>query len=104
MDTENESYYIPKSDTLFGCCTLQVKIENEEDYEKWKKYNGGRNRWDFQTSFPAVMQAEYDFHTSLDVDIISRKIIQLLQMGFNVRAANWRLAEYKSQLEKEKDI
>lgn len=94
-------YYIPKEDRLYGKCTLQIRFENGAEYIKWKKYNGGKNRWDFITSYPAIMRAEYDFHTCLDVDIMVRKIVQLLQMGFNVRAVDWKLKEYESQLEKE---
>ena len=94
-------HYIPKDERMYGKCTLQIRFENYGQYLQWRKYNGGKNRWDFApSSWPAIMRAEYDFHTGTDVDVMVRKIIQLLQMGFNVRAVDWKLTEFKSQLEK----
>ena len=105
-ETEAEhTYYQPKSDDIYGTCTLQIQFQNHGEYLKWKKYNGGR-QWEFVTTYPAIMRAEYDFHTVQDIDILVRKIVQLLQIGFNVRASNWIIKPTKSQidLEKEKHI
>ena len=95
---ENESYYIPKEKPIFGKCILQIRIENEQIYEEWRQYNGGSCRWDFLTTFPAIMRATYHFENMTDVTMIVQKIIQLLQMGFEVRASDWKLAECKSLL------
>lgn len=101
MDKEDDQYYIPKEDILYGKCTLQIRFETEEQYNEWKQIHGGKSRWDFITSFPAIMKAEYTFSTSLDVDILTRTIIQQLQNGFNVRAVDWKLTPYESLLNKE---
>ncbi len=97
-ESEESPYYKPKDDTLYGSCVLQIQIENGAEYLKWKKYNGGDARWDFMVTYPAVMRREYTFHTTADLDQMTYKIVQLLQMGFKVRAVNWQLEEYKSQL------
>ena len=99
-EEKSTGYYVPKEDRLFGSCILQIRIENEEQHKQWAKYNGGKQRWDFLVDYPAIMRATYDFHTSLDVDILARKVVQLLQMGFQVHAVDWKLKEYKSQLER----
>lgn len=85
------------NEKLFGKCILSIKFENHGEYLKWKTYNSGR-QWDFLVNYPAIMRAEYEFHTALDVEIIAKKIVSLLQQGFNVYSANWQLEDYKSQL------
>lgn len=89
------------SEKLYGSCTLSIQFKNHGEYLKWLKYTGNDigTRWDFVITYPAIFRAKYEFHTTLDVDIMAKKIIQLLQMGFDVHSANWQLKEYKSQLE-----
>lgn len=77
---------------LKGRCVLSIKIEDELEYEKWKEYNPGR-KWEFIVSYPALMRAEYRFVNSMDVEILVKKVVQLLQMGFNVYSAQWLLEE-----------
>lgn len=98
MEESNKARYIPKDDRLYGKCTVQVMIKHHTEYLKWKKYNGGASRWDFEVSFPALMRREYIFHTITDLNMITQKVVQLLQLGFDVRAVNWKLTEYESQL------
>lgn len=100
--TETHRYYEPMTDdsgvrALFGRCVLTIRFENGAEYAKWKKYNPGR-QWEFMVSFPALMRADYEFHTTLDVEMMAKKIVQLLEMGFNVYSADWQLKPCKSQL------
>ena len=95
-----DSYYVPKEDHIFGKCVLQIRIKDEEQYKEWQKYNGGPTRWDFIVSYPAIMRATYIFETETDLNLITRKVVQLLQMGFDVRGTDWKLSECKSLLEK----
>ena len=102
-ETEEEEDEDPKSETkeeekLYGSCILEIHFQNKYEYEKWLKYHPDR-KWDFLVTFPAVMRAIYDFHTALEVEIMAKKIVQLMQMGFNVYSARWQLKPYKSQLE-----
>ena len=77
---------------LKGRCVLSIKIEDELEFEKWKEYNPGR-KWEFIVSYQALMRAEYRFVNSMDVEILVKKVVQLLQMGFNVYSAQWLLEE-----------
>lgn len=83
-----------------GTCTLSIRFDTPEEYLRWKYYAGGRE-WDFMVSYPAVMRSEQEFHSALDVDMISKKIVSLLQMGFNVYSANWRLREKEEKIANE---
>ena len=95
---ETEKKKVKKEDPkLFGSCILEIHFNNKYEYEKWLKYHPDR-KWDFIVTYPAVMRAIYDFHTALEVEIMAKKIVQLLQMGFNVYSARWQLKEYQSQL------
>lgn len=84
----------PELKEVVGECILSIKIENHGQYLMWQKLNGGGNRqWEFLVSYPAIMRGRYSFKTSLDVEIIAKKIVHLMQMGFNVYSANWQLRE-----------
>lgn len=78
---------------LNGKCVLTIRFEDREQYEEWKRYNPVGRQWEFLVSFPACMQAEYIFRNALDVEVMTKKIIQLLQMGFDVHATRWTLDE-----------
>lgn len=84
---------------LFGSCMLSIKMESKDDYLRWKYYCEPTRKWDFNVSFPAVIQATFEFHTVRDVNVIAQKIVQALQLGFNVYSARWQLKDYKSQLD-----
>lgn len=82
----------PAPPELYGRCVLSIRMDSEEDYQRWKKYNPDK-KWDFIVSFPAVMRAEYTFKNTMEVEIMAKKVVQLLQMGFDVHTANWKLDE-----------
>lgn len=98
---EDKPAYIPKSESrpLYGKCVLQIRFETEEDYKRWKEVNR-RYLWEFDHTYPAIMRAEYEFHTTYDVELMAKEIVSLLEMGFDVRSVDWKVSEYKSQLEK----
>ena len=89
---EHEPIIPDNKPKLKGRCVLSIKIEDELEFEKWKEYNPGR-KWEFIVSYPALMRAEYRFVNSMDVEILVKKVVQLLQMGFNVYSAQWLLEE-----------
>lgn len=86
-----------KPKPLYGKCILEIQLKNHGEYLRWQKYNGGR-RWEFDHSYPAIMRASYEFHTAMDVEVMTKKIVQLLEMGFDVYSARWQVSEEKSQL------
>lgn len=99
-EPEEDPEYIPgepvKPQEFKGKCVLSVRFENEEDYQKWLQYNPGR-KWDFLVSYPAMIRAEYIFTSSLDVEVMVKKIVQLLSMGFDVYSAGWKLEEKEGE-------
>lgn len=76
-----------------GTCKLAIKFENRAEYLKWKRYIGGGSAWEFEISYPAIMYTNFEFHDSEDVEILCKRIVQLLEMGFNVHSTNWSLKE-----------
>ena len=90
-----EKYNEPKP--LKGTCALSIRFENKGEYLKWKKYFGVGRQWEFFVSFPAIMRAEYEFTNSLEVEVMAKKIVQLLEMGFNVYSAAWNLTEKEKE-------
>ena len=92
---------IPPPPPLDGKCTLSIRFETPEDYLRWKYYFKGRE-WEFMVNYPAIMRADLEFHNSLDVEIITKKIVQLLQNGFEVYSANWKLEDQKNEKDEKK--
>lgn len=86
-----------------GSCILSIRIENRGEYLKWQKYNPGY-QWEFIVTYPALMRAKYEFKNALDVEMITKKIVQLLQMGFDVYSASWKLEEQETKDEGEDDV
>lgn len=80
-----------------GKCVLAIRFENHAEYLKWKYYCDPNRKWEFEVSYPAIMRMEFPFKNSLDVDILCKKIVQLLEFGFHVYSAEWKLE--KSQQE-----
>lgn len=76
-----------------GSCVIAIRFECRAEYLKWKKYCDPGRRWEFEVEFPAILRMDYPFESALDVNILSVKIVQLLQMGFNVYSAEWRLSQ-----------
>ena len=76
---------------LYGSCALSIRFENHGEYLQWKKYFGSGRQWEYIVSYPAVMRAVYTFSNSLEVEIMAKKIVQLLEAGFNVYSASWQL-------------
>ena len=95
-EQEEDPEYIPGElnppKKIKGKCILSIRFEDQYDYSKWLEYNPGR-QWEFIVNYPAVMRAEYEFKSSLDVDVMAKKIVQLLSMGFDVHSAAWKLEE-----------
>lgn len=89
---------IPPPPPLNGKCILSIRFETPEDYLRWKYYFKGRE-WEFMVDYPAIMRAELEFHDSRDVEMIAKKIVQLLQNNFDVYSANWKLEDQKNEKE-----
>ena len=87
-------------DKLYGKCILSIRFRNHGEYLKWKRVFGMGRKWEFMIDhYPAIMQSEYIFHKAVDVEMMAKQIVALLQQGFDVYSAKWQLKEYQSQLE-----
>lgn len=89
------------SPELHGKCVLSVRFNSVDDHARWNNYVQHR-QWDFAVTYPAFMQATYDFHNALEVEVMAKKIVQLLQQGFDVHSASWKLEKKKEEEENEK--
>ena len=88
---------------LNGSCVLSIRFETRKDYLRWKCYFE-KNRWDFVVTYPAILRAEYEFHNSLEAEVLAKKIVQLLQAGFDVYSASWKLekgTEHEADLQRD---
>lgn len=76
---------------ILGSCVLSIRFENHGDYLRWKKYFGIGRQWEFVVAYPAIMRTEYRFTDSLEAEMLAKKVVQLLEAGFNVYSAQWNL-------------
>jgi hypothetical protein len=88
---------------LKGRCVMTIRFENHGEYLRWKKYFGVGRQWEFLASYPALMRAEIEFTNSLEVEMMAKKVVQLLEAGFNVYSASWSLEEDVPETECNKD-
>lgn len=72
---------------------IAIRFRHRAEYLKWKYYIDPSRKWDFEVEYPAIMRSEFVFHDSLEAEMLAKKIIQLLEMGFDVHTAQWRLKE-----------
>lgn len=76
---------------ITGSVDIAVKFENRAEYLKWKYYVDPGRKWDFDVTFPAIMRTSWTFKDSMEVEMLNKKIVWLLELGFNVYSSNWRL-------------
>ena len=81
-----------------GVCTVAVRFRHRAEYLKWKTYVEPNRKWDFEVSYPAIMRMEFPFKDSLDVEMLTKRIVSLLEMGFDVYSAQWKLSQKKQPL------
>lgn len=74
-----------------GKCVMTIQFKNHGEYLMWKKYFGNGRQWEFLVGYPANMRAEFTFSNSLEVEMIAKKIVQLLEAGFDVYSSMWEL-------------
>lgn len=78
---------------MTGNVDLAIRFKNRAEYLKWKYYVDPNRKWEFEVSYPAIMRTEWTFQNSMEVEMLSKKIVSLLQMGFDVHSVNWRLTK-----------
>lgn len=76
-----------------GKCVVAIRFKNRAEYLKWKYYMDPTRKWDFDVEFPAIMRTEFEFKNAREAEILCKKIIQLLEIGFDVYTSQWKLNE-----------
>ncbi len=74
-----------------GQATIKIRFRNQAEYNKFRLYVLKTN-WRIDVA-PIWEDIVVDFHNSDDIDQINRKVIQLLQLGFEVYCCRFKLEE-----------
>ena len=90
-DVKEKLTKLSEAKKIHGSCVLSIRFNNHGEYLRWKTYFGSGRQWDFIVSYPAIMRAEYNFTNSLEVEVMVKKVVQLLEAGFDVYSASWKL-------------
>lgn len=89
---------IAPANNFYGQAKLVVRFENRAEWQKWRKYVL-KTDWDFNDSeYPETTSMIIRFANSEDIEAITRKIVGLLQMGFNVYSCNWGIDQAEKQV------
>lgn len=98
-DIKEKLTKLSEAKKIHGSCILSIRFNTHGEYLKWKKYFGNGQQWDFLVNYPAIMRAEYQFTNSLEVEVMAKKVVQLLEAGFDVYSASWTLDRPKEEEE-----
>ena len=95
-------YYYIETQQPNGSCRIMVRFSNHAEYIKFCKQVLKTDWICYEPPNQYILDME--FHTTDDLDGILRKIVWLLQLGFNVYSANWKLAtETKPIIERKEE-
>ena len=89
-----------------GQVTIKVRFQNAGEYAKFRKYIL-KTAWNVGDKYPTFEVMILPFYDIEDVENITKRIVQLLQLGLEVYASNWKverqLAEEESPQDDEPD-
>ena len=85
------------AESFNGQVTIKVRFRNNPEYVKFRTYIL-KTDWMPGDAYPTWEDLVIDFHSVEDLDRITRRIVQLLQMGFEVYSTRYKL---ESQLAEE---
>lgn len=84
---ENNSEYFD----VYGTAVITIRFENRIQWQKYRKYILKTN-WDFDGgSAPYVAELPIQFACIDDIEQILKKVVNLLQLGFDVYSCHWKL-------------
>ena len=78
--------------TFDGQATIRVKFNSRAEYEKFRIYIL-KTKWSYDLDYPMFEELVMDFHNNDDLDRISRQVIYLLQLGFEVYCCRYKLEQ-----------
>lgn len=77
----------------YGMATITIHFENRAQWQKYRKYIL-KTDWDFDGGMmPYTAHLEERFSCMDDVEKITRQIVQLLQIGFDIYSCKWTLSK-----------
>ena len=78
---------------ITGHSAITIRFENRVQWQKYRKYIL-KTDWDFDGgSHPYVATLEDRFKTVEDIERITKTIVMLLQLGFDVYSCKWELED-----------
>ena len=83
-------------DNFDGRATIRVRFRSRVDYEKFRKYIL-KTAWAYDLDYPMWEELTLDFHCTDDVNEITKHIIGLLQMGFEVYCCKFQLEQHLAE-------
>lgn len=86
-----------KEKKLIGRCVLSIRFQNHGEYLRWKQFAGIGRQWEFMVEYPAIMRSEEEFTNALEVEMLAKKIVQMLECGIDVYSAQWQLKKEKEE-------
>lgn len=91
---DNNETYIP----VYGKATITIRFENRLQWQKYRKYVLKTN-WDFDSgaNTPYTASIEERFNCIDDVEKIVKKIVFLMELGFDVYSCNWSMLKQGEQ-------
>ena len=84
-------------ETFDGQAVIKVRFRTNPEYVKFRKYIL-KTEWIPGDAFPAWEEMTIDFHSSEDLEKVTKTVVMLLQQGFEVYSTRYKL---ESQLAEE---
>ena len=81
-----------------GQAVIKVRFRNNPEYVKFRK-QVLKTDWVPGDAYPPWEDLVVDFHCVDDLDRITRRIVQLLQMGFEVYSTRYKLEQQLAEEE-----
>ena len=80
-----------------GQATIKVRFRNKPEYDKFRIYVL-KTQWQTDAA-PYYEDITINFHNTEDINQITRQIVQLLQLGFEVYTCRFKLEEQLAEEE-----
>lgn len=85
-----------------GQVTIKVRFQNAGEYAKFRKYIL-KTAWNIGDKYPTFEVMTLPFYDIEDVENITKRIVQLLQLGLEVYASNWKVERQLAEEESPQD-
>jgi len=77
-------------ETFNGQATIRVQFQSRLEYERFRKYIL-KTEWGYELDYPIFEELKVAFHSIEDLNRISMRIVELLQMGFQVYCCRYQM-------------